>query len=199
MEIKSDLRDFVGGQCVSLHIHKDDSLGRVTKMLHETYGAVTNNKCSQRTMCQRAITNCLQVLEKYDSIPPNGLLICCGLREVPDGYAMQLSFDIEIPPEASITRTLYIMDTKFHYSCLGYSESEQFRKPIKYYPLSRLTRKDDTEQIKDLGQRIENAGQRIENLGEKIENLGLRINAVMERLKEVQEWIDRPENPFNRV
>jgi hypothetical protein len=184
-EIKSDLRDFVGGQCVSLHIHKDDSLGRVTKMLHETYGAVTNNKCSQRTMCQRAITNCLQVLEKYDSIPPNGLLICCGLREVPDSFVMELSFDTEIPPEASITRTLYIMDNKFHYSCLGYTQTEQFRKPIEYYPLSRLTQKDDTEQIKHLGQ--------------EIKNLGRQIDEVKKEIQELQEWVDRPENPFNRV
>jgi peptide subunit release factor 1 (eRF1) len=152
---------------LTLHIHPDDTLERVTDMLYDQLDSLRKVEFARKYMCVRAICNCAELLQTYDSIPPNGLLVCCGVKENPDRH-VDLNFDIEIPSETSITRTLYIMDHKFHYACLGGNERQEFRLDLARHK-------------------------------EEVENLGLRIDEVKKEIQELKEWVDRPENPFNRV
>jgi peptide subunit release factor 1 (eRF1) len=115
-EIRKELKEFAGGQCLTYHIKASDTQQRIHDGLHAHHD---DAKRSGMVKCQQAISFAAELILKYETIPPNGLVLFSGSKEYRNGYKT-ISVGIEIPPEEPpITRSLYIMDQKFHCERLG--------------------------------------------------------------------------------
>lgn len=98
---------------VSLIIPPKDQIARVSKNLSDEMGTATNIKSRvNRLSVLGAITSTLQRLKLYNKVPPNGLVIYCGVITTIDGKEKKLNIDFE--PFKQINTSLYLCDNRFH-------------------------------------------------------------------------------------
>jgi peptide chain release factor subunit 1 len=98
---------------ISLVIPPKDQISRVNKMLSDEYGTASNIKSRvNRLSVLGAITSAQQRLKLYTKVPPNGLVLYCGMVVGDDGKERRMNIDFE--PFKPINTSLYLCDNKFH-------------------------------------------------------------------------------------
>jgi len=107
-----------GTSMISLVVPPKDQVSRVNKMLSDEYGTASNIKSRvNRQSVLGAITSTQQRLKRYSNIPPNGLVLYCGLVITEDGKERKMNIDFE--PFKPINTSLYLCDNKFHTEALN--------------------------------------------------------------------------------
>jgi len=107
-----------GTSMISLVIPPKDQICRVSKMLSDEYGTASNIKSRvNRLSVLGAITSTQQRLKLYTKVPPNGLVLYCGMVVGDDGKERKMNIDFE--PFKAINTSLYLCDNKFHVEALN--------------------------------------------------------------------------------
>jgi peptide chain release factor subunit 1 len=107
-----------GTSMISLVIPPKDQICRVSKMLSDEYGTASNIKSRvNRLSVLGAITSTQQRLKLYTKVPPNGLVLYCGMVVGEDGKERKMNIDFE--PFKPINTSLYLCDNKFHTEALN--------------------------------------------------------------------------------
>ena len=95
-----------------------DPIPRVTKMLGDEFGMVSNIKNGvNRQSVLGAITYAQQRLKLYRKVLPNGLVLYTGTIVTEDGKEKKVTIDFE--PFRPINASLYLYDNKFHTKALN--------------------------------------------------------------------------------
>ena len=106
-----------GTSMISLIIPPGDQISRVQKMLGDEFGTAYNIKSRvTRQSVLSAITSTQQKLKIYTKVPPNGLVVYCGMIITEDGKPKKVNIDFE--PYKPINTSLYLCDNKFHTEAL---------------------------------------------------------------------------------
>eukprot|EP00750_Incisomonas_marina_P001394 INCI11164.1.p1 GENE.INCI11164.1~~INCI11164.1.p1 ORF type:complete len:512 (+),score=112.23 INCI11164.1:163-1536(+) len=106
-----------GTSMISLIIPPGDQISRVQKMLGDEFGTASNIKSRvTRQSVLSAITSTQQKLKIYTKVPPNGLVVYCGMIITEDGKPKKVNIDFE--PYKPINTSLYLCDNKFHTEAL---------------------------------------------------------------------------------
>lgn len=106
-----------GTSMISLIIPPRDQISRVQKMLGDEFGTASNIKSRvTRQSVLSAITSTQQKLKIYTRVPPNGLVVYCGMIITEDGKPKKVNIDFE--PYKPINTSLYLCDNKFHTEAL---------------------------------------------------------------------------------
>jgi peptide chain release factor subunit 1 len=102
-----------GTSMVSLIVPPGDQISRVSKMLTDEAATASNIKSRvNRNSVLQAISSAQQRLKLYDRLPPNGLVMYCGMVATETGKEKQLAIDFE--PYKPINTSMYICDGYFH-------------------------------------------------------------------------------------
>jgi peptide chain release factor subunit 1 len=98
---------------ISLNIPAGTVVSRVTKLLQEEYGTAANIRARvNRLAVQSAILSAQQKMKLYTKIPPNGLVLYCGIVLTDEGKEKRVNIDFE--PFKPIPTFFYYCDNKFH-------------------------------------------------------------------------------------
>jgi peptide chain release factor subunit 1 len=86
-----------GTSFVSLYMPAKENFNKITEMLTSELSAAAGIKSKQtRTSVCSAITSTKEKLKLYKSVPPNGLVLFCGVIELGDGKSeKKITIDIE--------------------------------------------------------------------------------------------------------
>lgn len=107
-----------GTSMISLVVPPKDQISRVSKMLSDEYGTASNIKSRvNRLSVLGAITSTQQRLKLYTKVPPNGLVLYCGMVLNDEGKERKMNIDFE--PFKPINTSLYLCDNKFHTEALN--------------------------------------------------------------------------------
>ena len=116
-----------GTSMISLVIPPKGQINLTNKMLTDEAGTASNIKSRvNRQSVLDAIGSAQTRLKRYNSVPPNGLLIYCGTVLTDEGKERKLNIDFE--PFKPINTSLYMCDNKFHTEVL----SELLQSDNKY-------------------------------------------------------------------
>ena len=112
-----------GTSLVSLLIPPKDQIHRVATMLNNEYATAANIKSRvNRQSVQNAISSAIQRLKLYTNVPPNGLVIYCGLivQKNRSEKPQTKMVNIDLEPPKPLNTTLYLCDNRFHVDGLKY-------------------------------------------------------------------------------
>jgi len=139
-----------GTSMISLIIPPTDQISRVSAMLSQEYGTISNIKSRvSRLSVLSAIIGTSQRLKLYSRVPPNGLVLFVGTILTDEGKEKKVSFDFE--PHKPIHTSLYICDNKFHTEALSeLLESDSRSGFISHGWQWRTWRWSSVNRIKDL-------------------------------------------------
>ena len=103
----------LGTSMITLIINYKDQINQFSKMISEEIGKATNIKSSiTRKHVTDALTSTKEKLRLYNKTPKNGLVIYCGLVQLPQGGKKMIKIDLE--PFKPINTSLYRCDNIFH-------------------------------------------------------------------------------------
>ena len=103
----------LGTSMITLIINYKDQISQFSKMLVDEVGKATNIKSRvTRQNVIDALTSTMEKLRLYNKTPLNGLVIFCGLVQMPTGGEKMIKIDLE--PFKPINTSLYRCDNIFH-------------------------------------------------------------------------------------
>ncbi len=103
----------LGTSMITLIINYKDQINQYAKMLVDEVGKASNIKSRvTRQNVTDALTCTSEKLKLYNKTPPNGLVIYCGLVQMPDGGEKMIKIDLE--PFKPINTSLYRCNNIFH-------------------------------------------------------------------------------------
>ena len=103
----------LGTSMITLIINYKDQINQFSKMISEEIGKATNIKSRiTRQHVTDALTSTNEKLRLYNKTPKNGLVIYCGLVQLPQGGEKMIKIDLE--PFKPINTSLYRCDNIFH-------------------------------------------------------------------------------------
>jgi len=103
-----------GTSFVSLYMPGKENFNKITEMLTSELSAAAGIKSKQtRTSVCAAITSTKEKLKLYKSVPPNGLVIFCGVIEMENGKS-EKRITIDLEPFKPITTFSYRCQNSFH-------------------------------------------------------------------------------------
>ena len=103
----------LGTSMITLIINYKDQISQFSKMLVDEVGKATNIKSRvTRQNVIDALTSTVEKLRLYNKTPSNGLVIFCGLVQMPTGGEKMIKIDLE--PFKPINTSLYRCDNIFH-------------------------------------------------------------------------------------
>ena len=103
----------LGTSMITLIINYKDQISQFSKMLVDEVGKATNIKSRvTRQNVIDALTSTMEKLRLYNKTPSNGLVIFCGLVQMPTGGEKMIKIDLE--PFKPINSSLYRCDNIFH-------------------------------------------------------------------------------------
>ena len=103
----------LGTSMITLIINYKDQISQFSKMLVDEVGKATNIKSRvTRQNVIDALTSTMEKLRLYNKTPSNGLVIFCGLVQIPTGGEKMIKIDLE--PFKPINTSLYRCDNIFH-------------------------------------------------------------------------------------
>ena len=103
----------LGTSMITLIINYKDQISQFSKMLVDEVGKATNIKSRvTRQNVIDALTSTIEKLRLYNKTPLNGLVIFCGLVQMPTGGEKMIKIDLE--PFKPINTSLYRCDNIFH-------------------------------------------------------------------------------------
>ena len=103
----------LGTSMITLIINYKDQISQFSKMLVDEVGKATNIKSRvTRQNIIDALTSTMEKLRLYNKTPSNGLVIFCGLVQMPTGGEKMIKIDLE--PFKPINTSLYRCDNIFH-------------------------------------------------------------------------------------
>ena len=103
----------LGTSMITLIINYKDQISQFSKMLTEEEGKASNIKSRvTRQHVTDALTSTIEKLRLYNKTPTNGLIIYCGLVQLPTGGEKMIKIDLE--PFKPINTSLYRCDNIFH-------------------------------------------------------------------------------------
>ena len=103
----------LGTSMITLIINYKDQISQFSKMLVDEVGKATNIKSRvTRQNVIDALTSTMEKLRLYNKTPSNGLVIFCGLVQMPIGGEKMIKIDLE--PFKPINTSLYRCDNIFH-------------------------------------------------------------------------------------
>lgn len=106
-----------GTSMISLIVPPKDQISRVSKMLGDEMGTASNIKSRvNRLSVLSAIGSVQNRLKLYNKVPPNGLVMYCGIVMTADNKEKKINIDFE--PFKPINTSLYLCDNKFHTEAL---------------------------------------------------------------------------------
>lgn len=107
-----------GTSMISLIIPPKDQLFKIIKNLEDERGSASNIKSRvNRLSVLTAIETAIQCLKSYSKVPPNGLIVYCGLGEMPGCKEKKIHISFE--PYHPLNTSLYYCDDRFHTEELG--------------------------------------------------------------------------------
>ena len=96
----------LGTSMITLIINYKDQINQYAKMLVDEVGKASNIKSRvTRQNVTDALTSTMEKLKLYNKTPPNGLVIYCGLVQMPEGGEKMVKIDLE--PFKPINTSLY--------------------------------------------------------------------------------------------
>ena len=103
----------LGTSMITLIINYKDQINQFSKMLVDEVGKASNIKSRvTRQNVTDALTSTMEKLRLYNKTPKNGLVIYCGLVQMPLGGEKMIKIDLE--PFKPINTSLYRCDNVFH-------------------------------------------------------------------------------------
>ena len=109
----------LGTSMITLIINHKDQINQFSKMLNDEIGKASNIKSRvTRQHVTDALTSAIEKLRLYNRTPNNGLVIYCGLVQMPQGGEKMIKIDLE--PFKPINTSLYRCDNIFHTNELKY-------------------------------------------------------------------------------
>ena len=103
----------LGTSMITLIINYKDQINQYAKMLVDEVGKASNIKSRvTRQNVTDALTSTMEKLKLYNITPPNGLVIYCGLVQMPEGGEKMIKIDLE--PFKPINTSLYRCNNIFH-------------------------------------------------------------------------------------
>ena len=103
----------LGTSMITLIINYKDQISQFSKMLVDEVGKATNIKSRvTRQNVIDALTSTMEKLRLYNKTPLNGLVIFCGLVQMPTSGEKMIKIDLE--PFKPINTSLYRCDNIFH-------------------------------------------------------------------------------------
>jgi peptide chain release factor subunit 1 len=103
----------LGTSMITLIINYKDQINQYAKMLVDEVGKASNIKSRvTRQNVTDALTSTMEKLKLYNKTPPNGLVIYCGLVQMPEGGEKMIKIDLE--PFKPINTSLYRCNNIFH-------------------------------------------------------------------------------------
>ena len=103
----------LGTSLITLIINYKDQISQFTKMLVDEIGKASNIKSRiTRQNVTDALYSAKEKLNLYSRTPPNGLVIFCGLVQMPNGGEKMIKIDLE--PFKPINTSLYRCNNIFH-------------------------------------------------------------------------------------
>ena len=103
----------LGTSMITLIINYKDQISQFSKMLVDEVGKATNIKSRvTRQNVIDALTSTMEKLRLYNKTPSNGLVIFCGLVQMPTGGEKMIKIDLE--PFKPINTSFYRCDNIFH-------------------------------------------------------------------------------------
>ena len=103
----------LGTSMITLIINYKDQINQYAKMLVDEVGKASNIKSRvTRQNVTDALTSTMEKLKLYNKTPPNGLVIYCGLVQMPEGGEKMVKIDLE--PFKPINTSLYRCNNLFH-------------------------------------------------------------------------------------
>ena len=103
----------LGTSMITLIINYKDQISQFSKMLVDEVGKATNIKSRvTRQNVIDALTSTMEKLRLYNKTPLNGLVIFCGLVQMPTGGEKMIKINLE--PFKPINTSLYRCDNIFH-------------------------------------------------------------------------------------
>ena len=109
----------LGTSMITLIINHKDQINQFSKMLNDEIGKASNIKSRvTRQHVTDALTSSIEKLRLYNKTPKNGLVIYCGLVQMPQGGEKMIKIDLE--PFKPINTSLYRCDNIFHTNELKY-------------------------------------------------------------------------------
>ncbi|MCQ2820185.1 MAG: peptide chain release factor aRF-1 [archaeon] len=103
----------LGTSMITLIINYKDQINPFAKMLVDEVGKASNIKSRvTRQNVTDALTSTMEKLKLYNKTPPNGLVIYCGLVQMPEGGEKMFKIDME--PFKPINTSLYRCNNVFH-------------------------------------------------------------------------------------
>ena len=117
----------LGTSMITLIINYKDQINQFSKMLTDEVGKASNIKSRvTRQHVIDALSSTTEKLRLYNRTPKNGLVIYCGLVQLPQGGEKMIKIDLE--PFKPINTSLYRCDNIFHTEELKYllEEDDKF-------------------------------------------------------------------------
>ena len=107
-----------GTSMITVMIPPKDPICRTAKMLTEELGTASNikSRANQKSVIS-AILSVQQRLKLYSKVPPNGLVIYCGMITTEEGKEKMVNIDFE--PFKPIKAPMYHCDSRFHTKVLS--------------------------------------------------------------------------------
>lgn len=103
----------LGTSMITLIINYKDQINPYAKMLVDEVGKASNIKSRvTRQNVTDALTSTMEKLKLYNRTPKNGLIIYCGLVQMPEGGEKMFKIDME--PFKPINTSLYRCNNVFH-------------------------------------------------------------------------------------
>ena len=103
----------LGTSMITLIINYKDQINQFSKMLVDEVGKASNIKSRvTRQNVTDALTSTMEKLRLYNKTPKNGLVIYCGLVQMPTGGEKMIKIDLE--PFKPINTSLYRFNNIFH-------------------------------------------------------------------------------------
>ena len=104
---------------ITLIINHRHQINQFSRMLNDEIGKASNIKSRvTRQHVTDALTSAIEKLRLYNRTPNNGLVIYCGLVQLPQGGEKMIKIDLE--PFKPINTSLYRCDNIFHLNELKY-------------------------------------------------------------------------------
>ena len=104
---------------ITLIINHRHQINQFSRMLNDEIGKASNIKSRvTRQHVTDALTSAIEKLRLYNRTPNNGLVIYCGLVQLPQGGEKMIKIDLE--PFKPINTSLYRCDNIFHMNELKY-------------------------------------------------------------------------------
>jgi peptide chain release factor subunit 1 len=109
----------LGTSMITLIINHRHQINQFSRMLNDEIGKASNIKSRvTRQHVTDALTSAIEKLRLYNRTPNNGLVIYCGLVQLPQGGEKMIKIDLE--PFKPINSSLYRCDNIFHMNELKY-------------------------------------------------------------------------------